>query len=108
MGGNRRCPRNGRRSQPSAIAGATVSPLLRTALEYARIGLTIFPLHPCSKIPYGKTRPEDGKPGHFCAAPLHQHGHKDATKDPTVVEAWWRAHPAANIGLATGRGLDVL
>jgi hypothetical protein len=85
-----------------------VSPLLRAALEYARIGLTIFPLHRRSKIPYGKTKPEEDKVGHFCAAPLHQHGHKDATRDLAVVEAWWRAHPAANIGLATGRGLDVL
>jgi hypothetical protein len=82
--------------------------LLETALTYARTGLPVFPLHPRSKIPFGKPKPEEGKKGHVCAAPLHQHGFKDATTDPAVIEAWWGAHPAANIGLATGRGLDVL
>ncbi len=82
--------------------------LLETALVYVRAGLAIFPLHPRSKTPFRKARPESGDSGHLCAAPLHQHGFKDATTDPTVIEAWWRAHPSANIGLATGRGLDVL
>ena len=85
-----------------------MSALLETALAYRHLGLAIFPLHPRSKIPFRKARPEKGDPGHVCAAPLHQHGFKDATTDPTVIEAWWRAHPSANIGLATGRGLDVL
>lgn len=85
-----------------------VNALLETALEYVRAGLAIFPLHPRSKTPFRKARPESGDSGHLCAAPLHQHGFKDASTDSIVIEAWWRAHPAANIGLATGRGLDVL
>jgi Bifunctional DNA primase/polymerase, N-terminal len=85
-----------------------VSELLEAALAYARAGLPIFPLHPRSKIPFGKPKPEEGKPGHVCAAPLHQHGHLDATTDPAVIEAWWVAHPAANIAMATGHGIDVL
>lgn len=82
--------------------------LLETALAYARAGLAIFPLHPRLKVPFGKPKPEEGREGHVCVAPLHQHGFKDATIDPAVIEAWWGAHPAANIGMATGRGLDVL
>jgi hypothetical protein len=82
--------------------------LLETALVYVRAGLAIFPLHPRSKTPFRKARPESRDSGHLCAAPLHQHGFKDATTDPVVIEAWWRAHPSANIGFAAGRGLDVL
>ncbi len=85
-----------------------MSELREAALAYARAGLPIFPLHPRSKIPYGKPKPEEGKPGHFCDAPLHQHGHLDATTDPVVITAWWTVHPDANIGMATGHGIDVL
>lgn len=74
--------------------------LLDAALLYARQGLPVFPLHERSKIPFAGE--------HVCAAPLHQHGRTDASTDPGTVEAWWREHPRANVGLATGRGLDVL
>ena len=65
-----------------------MSALLETALAYSRAGLAIFPLHPRSKIPFRKAGPEEGDPGHVCAAPLHQHGFKDATTDPAVIAAW--------------------
>jgi len=68
-----------------------MSALREAALEYVGQGLPVFPLRPRSKVPFA-----DG------------HGFKDATNDPAVTEARWRAHPDANIGLATGRGIDVL
>jgi hypothetical protein len=76
-----------------------VTDLLESALEYARQHLTVFPLRPRSKAPFGK---------HECSAPAHEHGFEDATADTAAIAAWWTAHPAANIGLATGRGIDVL
>lgn len=35
-------------------------------------------------------------------SPLTSNGFKDATLDVEQVKAWWRAEPAANIGLPTG------
>lgn len=69
------------------------------AIEYAEQGLAVFPLLPRDKRPFGQ---------HKCAAPPHVHGRDDATADVATVRGWWTAHPSANIGLATGRGLDVL
>ena len=46
--------------------------------------------------------------------PLTNRGFKDASCDKDVIEAWWRRHPDANIGVPTGPkthggcGLDVL
>ena len=36
------------------------------------------------------------------------HGFLDATTYPAAIEAMWRAHPTANIAVATGHGLVVL
>lgn len=85
-----------------------MSAILEAALTYARMGLPVFLLKPRSKFPYAKPNPEEGEPGHFCPAPPHQHGFKDATTDLVVIEAWWREHPHANLAGTTGHGLDVL
>lgn len=85
-----------------------MSTLSESALTYARMDLPVFPMLPRSKGFFSKPKPEESKPGHVCAAPLHQHGFKDATTDPATITAWWDQHPNSNIGLATGHGLDVL
>lgn len=61
------------------------------ALWYAEQGMRVFPLQPGSKVPL---------PG--------GHGCKDASSDAERVRAWWRQHPQANIGLATGHVLDAV
>lgn len=58
---------------------------------YAISGIPIFPLIPLTKIPFKGTR-----------------GVLDASADLDRVSTWWTAHPTANIGLATGHGIDVI
>lgn len=81
------------------------------ALEYARAGLGVFPLHGMRRV--GKTtalrctcgNAKCENPGKH---PRTQNGFKDATDDPTVIEEWWGRWPDANVGIATGSGLVVV
>lgn len=59
--------------------------LLDVALSHARAGLRVFPLQP------GKKVPREGSRGVLAA-----------TTDLAQVEAWWRAVPALNVGVACG------
>jgi hypothetical protein len=69
------------------------NPLLAAALAYARRGWPVLPLHAAEKSPDGWLVP---------------HGLKDATTDEDLVRSWWAASPRANVGIATGRGIDVI
>src|SRR5215471_15014444 len=64
-------------------------PTTEAALLYAQSGWPVFPLH--GKIPF-----------------KNSHGHLDATTDLDQLRQWWNAHPAANIGLATGEVSGVI
>jgi hypothetical protein len=72
--------------------------LLDAALEYARAGWAVFPVHsprsggcschqPCTKI--GKH-------------PRTKRGLNDATTDPAVIRRWWERWPDANVAIRTG------
>jgi hypothetical protein len=74
---------------------------LDAALEYARRGWPVFPLHTpingdcsCGNSKYGKTT---GK------HPRTLNGLKDAATSEAVIREWWCRWPDNNIGLATGR-----
>ncbi len=58
---------------------------LHLALVYAERGWHVFPLQARAKLP------------------ATRHGFKDATTNPTQINAWWSEHPEYNIGIATGR-----
>ncbi|MDQ1203893.1 bifunctional DNA primase/polymerase [Microbacterium sp. SORGH_AS_0862] len=60
------------------------------ALTYAATGLAVFPC-----VPGGKQ-------------PLTERGYRDATTGARRIRGWWAWQPQANIGIATGHGLDVL
>lgn len=55
--------------------------LKERALMWAARGIGVFPCLPGTKLP---------------ATP---HGYKDWTTDPSIIEAWWRVTPDANIGI---------
>ena len=58
--------------------------MLEYALELARKGYYVFQTSPRGKQPCGKTCPN---------------GCKDATRDPDIIRAWFRAAPDANVGI---------
>jgi len=72
------------------VSGAAGTVLLAAALEYANVGLLVFPL--------------DGK------IPRVSGGFKSASCDPARIGEWWRQWPRANVGIRTGveSGLLVL
>jgi hypothetical protein len=79
--------------------------LLRFALTYAELGWHVFPLHTptahgcsCGKPNCGE---QAGKHPRYHDGHL-EHGHNSATRDPELIERWWKRWPDANIGIATG------
>lgn len=70
--------------------GAHRGTMRDAALMYAAAGLDVFPCAPGGK------------------QPLTEHGYRDATTGARRIRGWWAWQPEANIGIATGHGLDVL
>lgn len=96
-----------------AAANSNV-PLKEAALQYARMGLPVFPIGPKSKKPFADYNVGcadvpawAGGPHPTCAKERHG-GFYAATTDPVRITAWWDLHPNANIAGATGVLLDVL
>ena len=58
--------------------------MLDYALEYARIGMAVFPVNSLKK-------------------PYIPNGFLKATTDEAQIETWWHKWPEANIGIATGK-----
>src|SRR5215831_1524745 len=78
--------------------------LLNAALDYAANGYRVFPIY----------EPVDG--GCSCRNvncnkagkhPRIKGGFKAASTDESEIRAWWRRHPHANIGIATGRSSNL-
>ena len=63
------------------------------ALEYAALGLAVFPVIP----PMGNGEKSAGK------KPYISNWQKEATSNKEKITEWWTKWPTANIGIATGR-----
>ena len=78
----------------------------KQALRYARRGWRVLPLFTASdgrcSCAAGQSCDHPGK------HPRTPNGVKDATSDETIIKAWWKRWPDANIGIATGRPSGVL
>ncbi|WP_258760699.1 bifunctional DNA primase/polymerase [Cytobacillus firmus] len=73
--------------------------LYKAALSYVQLlNWPIFPLHSIEngKCTCGRNCGSMGK------HPRTQFGHKDATKDITIIKKWWKQWPDSNIGIPTG------
>lgn len=82
------------------------------ALNYAKAGLKIFPLHWITedgKCSCGKPDCVKNSWGKHTIYKLAPDSHKNATNDLATIEKWWSAYPDANIGLAcSANGLFVV
>jgi putative DNA primase/helicase len=82
--------------------------MLDTALGYAALGFSVFPLHTpdlgTGRCSCGK-RLGKMKGPEFCQAkhPRTGSGFREASKDEAQIRSWWTRWPAANIGIATGK-----
>jgi hypothetical protein len=84
----------------------TPNPFLDAALDYARRGLAVVPLHwPENGGCSCKNKDKCGTPGkhpRWHKADL-EHGVHSATKDEHIIRRWWARWPKANVGIATGK-----
>lgn len=74
--------------------------LLKCALEYARRGWPVFPLHAPDADGNCSCHTDCGK--NKGKHPRTMNGFKDATKDEGKIRRWWDMWPDANIGVRTG------
>lgn len=83
------------------------SSLLASALQYAGRGWRVIRLHTIidGRCTCGRPTCADSRGKHPWGL---KRGLKDATTDREVIERWWRARPAANVGVLTGGGLVVI
>ncbi|CAN5863546.1 hypothetical protein BH24CHL4_BH24CHL4_19550 [soil metagenome] len=88
---------------------ATTISMVTYALDYAKRGWHVLPLHTIEEdgtCSCGKTdcqHPSKHPVGH-----LVPQGSKDATTDPQIIQQWWAGFPDANIGIATGHVSGIL
>ena len=83
------------------------TPLLEAALQYARDGRLVFPVHAVRDDLCSCRDSDCNSPGKH---PRTANGLKDGTTDEAQIKAWWSRWPDANIAVVTGEvsGLSVI
>jgi bifunctional DNA primase/polymerase-like protein len=94
--------RNGAKPAPRPTANGR-GLTLPYALDYARHGMKVFPLHEIEAVgECSCARLESGSAGKH----LQKDWHTLATVDAEQIYEWWRQRPTANIGVACGPGVQ--
>ena len=81
---------------------------VRAALKYARRDWLVFPLWGRKGEKCTCGNPDCKDQGKHPNPALVRHGFKNATTDADIIKRWWRKHPEAGIGVATGRGSGII
>jgi hypothetical protein len=81
---------------------------LEWALQYARYGLRVLPLHTMQDGCCSCEKPSCESPGKHPIAFLVKNGVKGATTDKETIRRWFQKWPDANVGIATGRASGLL
>ena len=76
-------------------AAGEIPARIEAALEYARQGWHVLPLHTATDSGCSCASQDCSSPGKH---PLTPHGLKDATTDEGQIQRWWTQWPNANIG----------
>lgn len=84
--------------------------MMDSALNYAAIGLPVFPVYEPVQGPYfdGFLACSCGKGGCKGKHPRTSNGCLDATTNIEQIKKWWAQWPSASIGIATGNGVGVV
>ena len=91
---------------PRSAGAVSESPqLLRAALDYARRGWPVIPLHSPTARGCSCGRADCQSVGKH---PRTRNGSKDGSRDPAAIREWWRRWPDANVGIATGPESGIL
>jgi len=82
------------------------SPLIEWAIYYASLAYPIIPIYEPSTKKECSCRKQD------CSSigkhPRVKNGLKEATTDISIIQAWWKKWPNANIGIATGHSSNCI
>lgn len=70
---------------------------VEAALEYAKMGLPVFPCRLRDEGPHQKAK-----------APYTEHGFKEASANEHQIKSWWANYPDAIIGMPTGKASGLI
>ena len=84
----------------TAPLAPAADPCLMAAIEYARRGWAVFPVHSVRDGHCTCGRSDCEHPGKH---PRTRHGLNDASTDPDQIRRWWEQWPFANLGIPTGQ-----